>query len=214
MRLRLAGDPQAEELILFFLGWAMDERPFLDLIPPGTAVAFLYDYRDLELPAWPPFPKVKVLAWSLGVRVALYHRERLPYEMSLVAGTGAFVDPRWGIPPRVFNLTLKALREKGESVLSRFYQKMFEDPAHWERFERGTPQRPLKEVQEELEIQALKVPVFPSSAKGLKVWITQKDAVFPSQAQKAYWERAGVPVNMLPEGHFPFYSYPSLKVWF
>ncbi len=215
MRLRLLGDPKASDLLIFFAGWAMDERPFLPLCPRGMRVAVLFDYRDLTLPELPPARgRTLVLAWSLGVYAALYHLERLPARMVFLAGTGAFRDRLYGIDPRVLDLTLAALKEKGTPVLERFYRRMFVREDAYRRFLKHAPQRALAEVIQELEVAGGLPALFPEIPAGARILIPEKDAVIPPPAQERFWKQTGGAFELFSEGHFPFYARQDLLAWF
>lgn len=215
MRLALLGNLEAEELIVFFAGWAMDERPFHGLCGEETAVAVLYDYRDLELPEIPKgYSRVYILAWSLGVYAALKNLSSLNGEILFLAGTGAFSHPEFGIHPRVMNLTLKGLEERGEKSLLAFYANMFSGELGLEIFLENQPQRNLSEVVEELKMAAERGPLFPSNFSKIRAVCTLRDRIVPFEAQLRYWERVGVPVRILEAGHFPFYRFSSLKELF
>jgi len=215
MRLALLGNPEAEELIVFFAGWAMDERPFRRLGEKNTAVALIYDYRDLELPEIPQgYSRVYVLAWSLGVCAALKNPSALEGEILCLAGTGAFSHPVFGIHPRMINLTLKGLEERREKSLLAFYANMFSGEPGFDLFLENRPQRPLSEIIEELRIAFAGKPLFPSNLERVRALCTSKDRIVPFEAQVRYWERVRVPMRVFETGHFPFYSLASLKELF
>jgi len=217
MKLALLGDPGAEKLLVFFTGWGMDARPFEALVPEGGRVAVLFDYRDPELPALPRARRVKVLAWSLGVRLALEALPRIPAETALfVAGTGAFAHPRQGIDPRLVRLTLEGLRREGESVRRRFFERMFEHREEFLRFLRNSPARELSEVVEELEVALALSPIIPRKEElpPSLALIPEEDRIFPPRAQREFWRTAGVPFREIPGGHFPFYRFRDLGEFF
>ncbi len=215
MRLKLLGDPKAPDLLIFFNGWAMDERPFVSLWPQGMRIAMLFDYRDLTLPELPSVRgRTLVLAWSLGVYAALYHLEILPSRIVFLAGTGVFKDRLYGIDPRVLDLTLAALKEKGYPVLERFYRRMFAKEDSYRRFWANPPQRELAEVIEELEAAGSFPALFPEIPPEARVLIPEKDDIIPCSAQERFWEKAKGSFVRFPEGHFPFYARRDLLAWF
>ena len=203
------------ELRVFFCGWGMDERPFLELVPPGKRLLLLYDYRDPEPPAGIPEEarEAPVLAWSLGVYWALRLREFFRGPLVAVSGTGAFANREFGIDPRLVRLTLDGLKREGEAVRERFFSRMFSSEDHLKRFFRNPPQRALPEVVEELSASLTLPPVFPSPGDYLRAVIPREDRIFPPRAQRRFWERAGVPAEEIPEGHFPFYARRDLWSW-
>ncbi|QJA05447.1 DUF452 family protein [Thermosulfurimonas marina] len=215
MKLELLGDPGAEELLVFFVGWGMDARPFEALVPEGLRVALLFDYRHPELPPLPRARRIKVLAWSLGVRMALECLAQISAEAALlVAGTGAFAHPRWGIDPRLVRLTLEGLKREGEGVRTRFFERMFAQRQECERFFKGRPARQLPEVIEELERALTLPPLFPRNLPRkipMMALIPEKDRIFPPQAQQRFWTAEGIPFIFLDRGHFPFYALRDLR---
>ena len=60
-----------ERLLLFFAGWGMDERPFLDLNPScDFMVCFDYLSMDFDAGLVRGYDRIDVVAWSMGVFAA------------------------------------------------------------------------------------------------------------------------------------------------
>jgi len=199
--------PGRKKLLVFFLGWGMDETPFLELIPREWDILFLYDFST-----WSPFAipegyaEIKVLAWSFGVTAALSLKD-LNFPLLCVAGTGAFYHSRLGIPPRIFDATLEALKKAPQKTLFSFYRNMFSEQKDLVRFLKRRPQRPFSSLVEELE--ALKERNFPPNARA-SVVITLHDRIISARNQKRFWaERARL--SEVPLGHFPFYQFRDLE---
>ncbi|HFC97321.1 MAG TPA: DUF452 family protein [Thermosulfurimonas dismutans] len=213
MRAALIG--RQGELRVFFCGWGMDERPFLELVPPGKRLLLLYDYRDPEIPAGIPeeAATAPVLAWSLGVYWALRLRKFFRGPLVALSGTGAFAHREFGIDPRLVRLTLEGLKRDGEVVRERFFFRMFSSKDHLKRFRRSLPQRALSEAVEELAASLELPPIFPSPGDDLRAVIPREDRIFPPRAQRRFWERAGVPTEEISGGHFPFYARRDLWSW-
>jgi len=202
-------------LLLFFTGWGMDPHPFRVLDARAYDIFVCYAYkRPWKLPSvLKQYQKVTVLAWSLGVAVALRLSPNIKASRWIfLNGTGALVHPRFGISPRVFSLTLDSLKQYGSKTLQNFYQNMFsgEKQAFFELFLRHRPQRDLAEVIAELEeASSLKQEdlLIPHQTT---VLAGQKDRIIPIQKQLNFWNTKGVRLKVLPWGHFPFYRFVYL----
>ena len=202
-------------LLLFFLGWGMDETPFLPLKTSGLDLLLLYDYRDLVLPPLPEsYQRIMLLAWSFGVYAALHCLSGglLPKleKAVFLNGTGAPYDRAYGIPPRVFDVTYKAFERAPQETLFRFYQNMFLRREDWRRFKGHLPRRDFEELREELACARQWPPLFCSPPVGKALWAAQ-DAIFPPAHQRRYWETLSFPAEEILEGHFPFYRFQYLE---
>ena len=97
-------------LILFMLGWAADHHAVEHLAPEGYDMLCVYDYRTLEPFAAEEFSayrNVTLFAWSFGVWAAERTcRDVAPDCAVALGGTPYPVDDRFGIPRRVFLLSL------------------------------------------------------------------------------------------------------------
>ena len=200
-------------LLLFFLGWGMDERPFRPLAAQEVDVLLLYDYRNLALPALPEsYEEIEVLGWSFGVYAALRHLSQgnvLSVNRAIfLNGTGAPYDRHLGIPPRLFDATYKAFQRAPRATLLRFYRNMFSEEEDWLLFQEHLPQRLPEELLEELA-SARHWPPLLEGVKGQALCHTD-DAIIPYENQKRYWQKVHVEYHSLPGGHFPFYRWASL----
>ncbi len=203
-------------LLWFWTGWGMDERPFQDLSSQDYDVWVCFDYRSLDYApsVWEDYQEVIVLAWSLGVGAALQAFDRLKQVSAwvFVNGTGAFRHPRWGIPPRIFDRTLAALKDQRAQTLYAFYQNMFFGEADGDlaRFLSHRPQRNLKEIVEELEMAA-DLLVTPRLTNKVVALVGQKDRIIPARNQQAFWQEMGLKCHLYPWGHFPFYRFSTFE---
>lgn len=60
----------SKHLILFFSGWAMDERPTQHLQIRDSDLCTCYDYSSLnteEAERWAAYDTVRVAGWSIGI---------------------------------------------------------------------------------------------------------------------------------------------------
>ncbi len=194
----------------------MDKTPFEGLTSTLYDVWVSFDYRYLKdiPPLWEDYDQVIVLAWSLGVGAVLKVFDQLKNVSAwvFINGTGAFRHPRFGIPPRIFDHTLAALKEKRHKTLEAFYQNMFYGEAAQDlaRFQAHLPKRDLEELIEELEGAQgfLLTPRLRGNATAL---IGQKDRIIPARNQEAFWQEMGVKSLFYPWGHFPFYRFSTFE---
>ncbi|WP_456432185.1 alpha/beta fold hydrolase [Thermosulfuriphilus sp.] len=196
------------ELLLFFSGWALDEGPFLSLAEGPYDIAMIYDYRSLKLPPLPSYSRIHILAWSLGATVVLHLVESLrASSLTFVNGTGAFVHSAWGIPPRIFQRTLVALKSRGPKALDDFWANMFSGEQVGST---GVDlRRRLPELIAELERAALLKEAFPKLSQA-RILIGSRDRIIPPRSQEAYWQKMGLAYEVRDWGHFPFYRFSSL----
>ncbi len=213
MKCKLVPGKKEDEVVIFFCGWGVDERPFLELVGSET-VAFLYEYDErLSVPEFlKEFKRKFVLGWSLGVRMALEAVEQLDgvERLVVVAGTGTFSHPETGIHPRLVRLTLKALKSEGRKVLENFYDRMFSEDKDRKIFRSRLPERSTESVIKELEFAMELEPKFPKDLEGTYL-LTEKDAIFPPEAQEKFWKESLFKIIRKPFGHFPFYRFGSLR---
>lgn len=207
-------DNSSEELILLFCGWGMDEKPFSPL-NSSADVLFFYDYADLEeikslnksgiaLPK--KYKKISLVAFSYGVFVAALLSDLLP-KMDLtvaVNGTLSPVDNKFGIPEKIFKLTLENMTEL---TALKFREKLFSSKEHLSLFNKNLPNRDM--ISSKTELADLKR--YFSDNKGIdfkydKVFISEHDRIMPSNNQKNFWTQ-GENVHTIDAGHFLFYAF-------
>lgn len=158
------------------------------------------------------YEKYHLVAWSMGVYIAPLLRDVLPEFTTAVAlnGTPMPIDNEFGIPVRTFDLTLKYA---AEGLKGKFYQNVFFDEAQVEKYWVNPVNRTIEDRVEEL--QALKTWIYdkPVDASGFyqKAYVSEHDKIIPPKNQRNAWEKLGVPVLPLPDGHFPFFNFTSWK---
>lgn len=201
------------ELVIFFAGWSFDAEPFKFLKVDGVDVVVVYDYRGLSFDfAFSGYEKYHLVAWSMGVYIAPLLRAVLPEFATAVAlnGTPMPIDNEFGIPVRTFELTL---RYAAEGLKGKFYQNVFFDETQVEKYWANPVKRTIDDRVEEL--QALKTWIYdkPVDALGFykKAYVSEHDKIIPPKNQRNAWEKLGVPVLPLPDGHFPFFNFTSWK---
>lgn len=202
-----------KDLVIFFAGWSFDAEPFRFLAADEVDVVVIYDYRDLAFDLdFSGYEKYYLLAWSMGVYIAPILRNILPAFEAAVAlnGTPMPIDNEFGIPVRTFDLTLKYA---AEGLKGKFYQNVFFDDVQVEKYWANPVKRTIDDRVEEL--QALKSWIYdkPVNAAGFyqKAFVSEHDKIIPPKNQHNAWQKLGVSVTPLPDGHFPFYNFKSWK---
>lgn len=172
--------------ILFYGGWGSDPS-MLNLKPvSGYDLFVVYDYTDMSLDVSPLkyYCEVVVVAWSFGVAMAAMSldTDNLPITKCIaINGTEFPVDERRGIPPAIFEATLKGLNA---TTLKKFDRRMCggaEGAAAMPARERG-----VDELRAELEAIATRL----DSEERIvwdEVYISRDDMIFPAAAQREAW---------------------------
>ncbi len=195
---------------MMFLGWGMSPEPFLSLSKPGYDVVLLWGYRqgdenslDELRQVLARYSEILVIAWSFGVVAASYVLETLAgYPISrkiAINGTPRHIDREAGIPPAIFNLTLKGLSPK---AIDKFNARMFVDDCLFANFKEHNQGRDFDSVLSELRFFGKLAPF-----EGDVVWdfalVGLKDMIFPPDNQLAYWGVTRTTATPFPcDGHF------------
>lgn len=188
----------SREVIIFFNGWGMDEGVINHLNSAGYDVLMFYDYNtldtDFDFGALNQYEKRYLISWSMGVMIGTLFN--IDYAKKIaINGTLNPIHNQFGIPERIYDLTLKGFNEKGRE---RFMKSMFADPSD------------IPEIKRELENQktelfALKNYSSNESFKYDKVLISRDDKIIPAKNQSAFWN---IEPN-LEGGHAPFLLFKS-----
>ena len=180
-----------KHLLLFFAGWGMDENPFRQIHPIDCDWMICYDYRSLEFDETlvEEYTHITLVAWSMGVWAASQINKLYPTlpisQRIAINGTLFPIDETKGITPAVFEGTLQGLNEQ---TLQKFQRRMCLSSDDFKAFKNVVPQRPLKELKEELA-SIKKQTLFLSPATDLWdiAFIGEKDRIFLPQNQKEAW---------------------------
>lgn len=199
-------------LLLFFAGWGMDERPFLEYLPKDRDCWICYDYRslDFDYSLIGHYAKVQVIAWSMGVWAASYvlrDNAFSVHESIAINGTVFPVHNEKGIAERIFQGTLDGLNEQ---ALQKFRRRMCGSSEALQRFLIKAPQRSVEELREELQLigEKSKEPLH-SSFVWDKAYIGRQDKIFlPANQQKA-WE--GTTTLLIEAEHYPEEAFKRMK---
>lgn len=201
MKYKWLNQKNNSKLIVFFNGWGMDESVVKHLDSEDYDVLMFYDYNvldtDFDFSQLNNYPEKNLIAWSMGVMIGSMEKWKLKDFTQTVAINGTLnpIDAKYGIHPKIYDLTIKGFNEKGRE---RFVSSMFEGKVELES---------LRDLQEQhSELIALKNYTADVSFKFNKILISDNDKIIPTKSQVAYW---GIEPN-LNGGHCPFLQF---KKW-
>lgn len=204
-----------KNLIVFFAGWSFDEKPFGKLVCDGFDILFIYDYNELNLPKelenLQNYEHKYLLAWSMGVFVAYEFRklfEDFDYKIA-INGTITPVDNEFGIPVKMFELTLKHV---ATGLAGKFYQNVFKNSEEFEMYSKTSVQRTIENRVSELEnlYNIIKMKDYKKAESFYDCAIVSDfDKIIPPKNQIASHQKNNEPIITLPFGHFPFYNFTS-----
>lgn len=202
-----------ENLIVFFAGWSFDEKPFKFLQCNDFDVLFVYDYNDFKLPE--ELKNIKnykhkyLITWSMGVFVANLFKNLFSdfeYKMA-INGTISPVDNEFGIPIKMFELTLKHAKIGLEG---KFYKNVFQTEEEFQEYSKTPVGRTIENRVSELENLYTEIKNY----KELEIQkfydfaiVSDFDKIIPPKNQIASHNQNKARVLSLPYGHFPFYHY-------
>lgn len=204
-----------KNLIVFFAGWSFDEKPFGKLVCDGFDILFIYDYNELNLPKelenLQNYEHKYLLAWSMGVFVAYEFRklfEDFDYKIA-INGTITPVDNEFGIPVKMFELTLK---HAATGLAGKFYQNVFKNSEEFEMYSKTPVQRTIENRVSELGnlYNIIKMKDYKKAESFYDCAIVSDfDKIIPPKNQIASHQKNNEPIITLPFGHFPFYNFTS-----
>jgi|MTBAKSStandDraft_1061840.scaffolds.fasta_scaffold13537_5 biotin synthesis protein BioG len=208
----LSKQHRSPSCILFFSGWGMDPVPFRVIPPAGYDLLMLFDYREMDrdrianlIPAG--YPRLHLLAWSMGVWAAAFLLEPLRDRFAsavAVNGTTRPIDDRYGIPSRAYE---EMISDFSADTLEAFYQSMFTNRGEAEKFLRNRPRRSVEAVRRELiALRGAYLQHGPAADIFTHKFVGSRDRIFPPRGQIRAWGRDNCTV--LPQPHFPFYALP------
>jgi hypothetical protein len=202
-----------KELLLFFSGWGMDERPTAHLAAGRFDVCTCFDYNTLdtdETSRWARYDRVTVAAWSMGVWAAeqVLAGLNIAVEQAVaINGTPKPVDDAQGIPVQLAQATLDGLTPDS---LRRFYRRMLGGGNLLKEMELSCslPAVDFDERREELCRIIARRPYPESGFVWSKALISTADAIFPPENLRAAWQGRAEVVE-LDAPHYPFHLFRS-----
>lgn len=205
MKHTLIKNEGGKSLLILFLGWSCDPESVKSFTPKDWDLLLLYDYNDIQFPVealaiMTEYEKFALAAHSFGVWVANHHLSKFPTMTTTIAICGTLfpVDDKFGIPQRVFDLTLRSIQKEG---IGKFNERMGGNV---------TPsQTPFDEQYNALVTLGAAFTNYPATADDVKNWkvavICMNDQIIPVDNQVAFWGESEAEVigfKSLP--HFPF----------
>lgn len=203
-----------KNLIVFFAGWSFDENPFKFLSCNDNDVLFVYDYNDLSiadiLKDFSMYKNKTLIAWSMGVFVAnLYGDLFKDFDYKLaINGTICPISNEYGIPDKMFDLTLKHAQI---GLSGKFYKNVFKTEEEFEKYNENPVKRTIENRVEELE--NLKTNILKNNNMASEIFdlaiISDFDKIIPPKNQTASHKKNNVPILNLPYGHSIFYNFST-----
>jgi biotin synthesis protein BioG len=110
------------DLLLFFNGWGMDEKPFNHLaVDNDLDILMVYDYTTLDdVKELDAYKTVHLVAWSLGVFAAAKVLAGKKFASAVaINGTLKPIDEGEGIAPAIFQGTIDLWSEASRMKFNR-----------------------------------------------------------------------------------------------
>ena len=198
------------DLLLFFNGWGMDEKPFNHLaVDNDLDILMVYDYTTLDdVKELDAYKTVHLVAWSLGVFAAAKVLAGKKFASAVaINGTLKPIDEGEGIAPAIFQGTIDLW---SKAARMKFNRRMC-GIEHGKKFNSNAPERSIE--SQKAELIALQELITNSPVPGnifQQAVISAKDKIFPLHAQETHWQNARIPIRVFDEPH---YFFPELKSW-
>jgi len=197
----------APELLLFFNGWGMDEKPFKHLaVDNELDVLMIYDYTVLEdIEELKDYKTVHLVAWSLGVFAAAKVLARIKFASTIaINGTLKTIDENEGIAPTIFQGTIDSWSEVARMKFNRRMCGI----EHGKQFKTNRSIESQKSELIALQEQITNSPVPENIFQ--QAIISLNDKIFTRHNQEKHWQNARIPLPIIDEPH---YFFPELKSW-
>ncbi len=200
----LKKEEKNRELIVFFNGWGFDADVVKDLDTNGFDILIVYDYRNFDfnfsLINLKKYEKKHLICWSMGVMTSnLFSKTFENFDTKIaINGTPNMIDDEFGIPKRIFALTLKRFSEESAQ---KFAQNMFNNGEIL-----ISPKRNFSELKQELE--SLNSVNIDTPMKFDKAYISTEDKIIPAKNQLNYWLNK-TSTQLLNAPHYPFNQFKS-----
>ena len=199
MKYKWLNNQKQKELIIFFNGWGMDETIVSHLEYEKYDILMFYDYNsldtDFDFSELKNYNSVYLVAWSMGVMMATLFD--IEYKTkTAVNGTLKPISDEFGIPNRIYDLTLKNFNPIG---VKKFIKNMFNE-------EIKLPETKREFENQKSELFALKGYKANDEFQYNRIIISSEDKIIPTKNQTAFWK---IEPNV-NSGHAPFYLF---KKW-
>lgn len=202
------------KLLLFFSGWGMDQNPFLRIDSKVYDVLMFYDYsnfldfnNELIEDSIKKYKSIDLLGWSMGVWAAGYLLKEPDYNFeNAVALNGTLfpIDDNYGIPNKIYQLTIDNFSETGRKL---FNKRMCIQSEVFDEFENNKPQREIEELRQELIVLKDNILNYPlDNCIYNKVLISNNDKIIPTENQINFWN-GKLDYRILEGPHYIFYRW-------
>lgn len=195
MRKKIVVKEGSEKLFVFFAGWGASAELFEGIqVEKGWDFIICFDYSDgdFSFGEVADYNCVRVIGWSFGVMVAELALENFAgkvVDAVAINGTRMPVNDVFGIPERVFRLTLDGM--KGEGVWEKFKRRMCLEKLSV--FENLNVERKRDVLQ--CELKYLYQCTLHNKVSRVCIWkkaiVGCKDLIFPYGNQIAAWKQEG-----------------------
>lgn len=206
-----------KNLIVFFAGWSFDENPFKFLNCEGFDVLIVYDYNEIQnldiiKDLSSTYEQKILITWSMGVFVAYLLKDLFvdfDYKIA-INGTVTPVDNEFGIPVKMFELTLK---HAAVGLGGKFYKNVFKTEEEYNKYMQNPVQRSIENRVSELEklynlIKNTKINYEKFYDIAL---VSEFDKIIPPANQKSSHNKNNTEIKVLEYGHSPFFNFTSWK---
>lgn len=198
---------ESDKLIVMALGWGASVDVVVNLNFDGYDVVALCDYKKLDVNVkslLEGYSEVNLIAWSFGVWASEQLLGEVAFNKAIaLGGTPKPIDRRFGIAPRIFDLTLIGIQNDG---VAQFVVRMC--GRHLKKYLGNFSKRSLDDCKEELTIldKVGRVEYVPKVRWSCFVGMGA-DLVFPCSSVRNYASENGFKFELL-EGvpHYPFYN--------
>ena len=200
------------KLILFFNGWAMNETIIANLDCCDFDILMIYDYCDFDfnfdLINFENYKEKYLVCWSMGVYCANKFFDKLSSFTKKIAinGTNKMIDNKFGIPKRVYDLTIKLFDYDN---MLKFIDNIFDSDNI--SFDTNTL-RDIRDLKSELiSIKNFKTD---SEIEFDKVYISKNDKIVPFENQISYWGcflKDNTKIIEIESAHFVFDKFDSWR---
>lgn len=200
------------KLILFMNGWAMNETAVSNLQFKDYDVLMVNDYSSIEPDffsnllsdeALKKYSQKYLVCWSMGVYAANLYCDFLSKFDKKIAinGTTKIIDDEFGIPKRIYKVTVKFLNEDS---CDKFIKNMFDNG-------KINPNIKITKSLDELKNELISIQNFKIEKELAfdKAIISLEDRIIPSKNQIAFWENK-TEIQTINSTHCPFECF---KFW-
>ena len=171
----------------------MDESVVHHLEFSDYDILMFYDYNNLDtnfdFNSLDKYKNKSLIAWSMGVMVATLFNQKYT-SATAINGTLKPIDNKFGIPQKIYDLTIKGFNEKGAQ---RFIKSMFNENIELPQISRDIE-------NQKSELSALKNYTANSNFKYNRIILSDNDKIIPTKNQIAFWR---IEPN-ISSGHCPF----------